>query len=123
MKRQCLLCGEVRQIIMDHRKVATTGADNKGSGTGVGKAAARTVPAERKKKGMNIQNTFRRFVCAMIALALVLTAALIPVGMEARAAETDGIWVLTDDRYITPGEYTSKQNSYYVEGVFFVVDC
>ena len=47
----------------------------------------------------------------MLALVLTLTAALFPAGMEARAAETDGIWVLTDYRCITPGEYTSKQNS------------
>ena len=87
--------------------------NDKGSDAGVGKAAVRTVPAERKEKGMNNLNTFRRFVCAMTALALVLTAALIPTGMEARAAEADGIWVLTDYHYITPGEYTSKQNSYY----------
>ena len=62
---------------------------------------------------MNIHNMFLRFVRVMMALALVLAAALIPDGMETRAAETDGIWVLTDYHYITPGEYTSKQNSYY----------
>lgn len=99
--------------MINYKKVATTGSDHKGSGTEIGKGSARTVPAERKEKDMNIQNTFRRFVQVMLALVLALTAALIPAGMEARAAETDGIWVLTDYHYITPGEYTSKQNSYY----------
>ena len=113
MKRQCLLRGEFRQIIIDYRKVATTGIDNKGFRTGVEKGSSRTVPAERKEKDMNIHNMFLRFVRVMMALALVLAAALIPDGMETRAAETDGIWVLTDYHYITPGEYTSKQNSYY----------
>ena len=62
---------------------------------------------------MNMQDIFRRFTHVMMALAVALAAVLIPGGMETRAAETDGTWVLTDYNYITPGNYTSKQNEYY----------